>query len=97
MSAGVLGLRFVCWDLTVPGSEFYDQMPPHVARKKIPCVDAQGAAVQVESPNGIKLEKFVFDAFHFADAVGLLEVSREAEFSPLKVRLCAVCARQRVI
>jgi UDP-N-acetylglucosamine pyrophosphorylase len=31
-------------------------LPYHVARKKIPCIDEHGAAVEPKTPNGIKLE-----------------------------------------
>lgn len=41
----------------------------HVARKKIPFVSLEGPArgkrSEPQEPNGIKLEKFVFDVFSF--------------------------------
>jgi UDP-N-acetylglucosamine/UDP-N-acetylgalactosamine diphosphorylase len=65
-------------------SEF---LPFHVANKKIPCVDiATGEVVKPTSPNGIKLEQFVFDVFPNLefDKFACLEVARDREFSPLK-------------
>lgn len=39
----------------------------HVAKKKIPSIDANGTYVSKPSEiNGIKLEKFVFDVFPFS-------------------------------
>ncbi|GAA6003160.1 UDP-N-acetylglucosamine diphosphorylase [Rhodotorula paludigena] len=61
------------------------RMPFHVARKKIPHVDlATGERVKPSSPNGMKLEQFVFDVFPFVQRFALLEVERAQEFSPLK-------------
>ena len=53
----------------------------HVAKKKIPHV---GAGVKPAAPNGIKMEKFVFDVFRFAERFVVWECEREEEFAPLK-------------
>ena len=62
-------------------------LPYHIARKKIPYVDLEtGEKGKPESPNGIKLEQFVFDVFDLVplEKFGVFEVDRQEEFSPLK-------------
>lgn len=57
----------------------------HLAIKKIPHIDLTiGERVKPEQPNGIKLEKFIFDVFKLTDKFAAWEVIREDEFSPVK-------------
>lgn len=56
----------------------------HVAKKKIPYVDENGVRQKPTEPNGIKMEKFIFDVFEFAENFICLEVARDVEFSALK-------------
>lgn len=57
----------------------------HLAIKKIPHVElSTGDRIKPTEPNGIKLEKFIFDVFELTDKFAAWEVRREDEFSPLK-------------
>lgn len=62
------------------------QLKLHVAKKKIPFVviGGDGERVTPEKPNGIKIEKFVFDVFQFAENFLTVQVCRDEEFSALK-------------
>lgn len=66
------------------GSTFERELKLHVAEKKIPFVDNSGKRITPEKTNGIKIEKFVFDVFEFAEKFVTVEVPRDEEFSALK-------------
>ncbi|KAK4513772.1 Coatomer subunit alpha [Mucor velutinosus] len=64
---------------------FADELEYHVANKKIAHVDtATGEIIKPSKPNGVKLERFVFDVFGHSKAFSVLQVDRMDEFSPLK-------------
>lgn len=66
------------------GDTYEKELKLHVAKKKIPFVDNSGKRITPEKPNGIKIEKFVFDVFEFAQKFVAMEVPRHIEFSALK-------------
>ena len=59
-------------------------LPWHRAEKKVPYVDATGAAVKPDKPNAVKLEQFVFDAVPLARNAMVYTTDRAEEFSPVK-------------
>lgn len=84
-SAGNICNHFFTRDFLQDVAEnFISRLKQHVAIKKVPFVDKCGNEVKPSKPNGIKMEKFVFDVFPFSRNFVVFEVAREDEFSPLK-------------
>jgi UDP-N-acetylglucosamine/UDP-N-acetylgalactosamine diphosphorylase len=59
-------------------------LPYHASPKKISTVNGSGERVEPSTPNGYKLERFVFDAFPAARSLVAVEARREEEYSPIK-------------
>lgn len=65
------------------------RLPLHIARKAVPHLDDNGARWQPQPgapPNGIKLERFIFDALPLAPRTLIVEGNRPREFNPVKNR-----------
>jgi UDP-N-acetylglucosamine/UDP-N-acetylgalactosamine diphosphorylase len=59
-------------------------LPYHASPKAIPCIDAEGRTRQPSQANGVKLERFVFDALPAALRVSVVETLRADEYAPVK-------------
>ncbi|MCR8636513.1 UDPGP type 1 family protein [Paenibacillus radicis (ex Xue et al. 2023)] len=60
------------------------EIPYHVAHKKIPYVNSEGALTAPDKPNAYKFERHHFDFFPLADNLTVLLMKRDAEFAPVK-------------
>lgn len=59
-------------------------LPFHIAEKAVPFLNEEGKLVKPSEKNGLKFEKFVFDALPRARRTVILEVNRDEEFAPVK-------------
>jgi UDP-N-acetylglucosamine/UDP-N-acetylgalactosamine diphosphorylase len=60
------------------------RIPFHVARKKVPYLDATGTLQQPAKENALKFEMFIFDVLPLAERSTVVETGRREEFEPLK-------------
>jgi UDP-N-acetylglucosamine/UDP-N-acetylgalactosamine diphosphorylase len=61
-----------------------DRLPWHLARKKVPHLDASGQLVNPETENALKFERFIFDVLPQAERWTVFLTPREDEFAPVK-------------
>lgn len=60
-------------------------LPYHRAEKKISCIDVDtGTVIAPTTNNGVKLERFVFDALAMCRGSIVMETDRVEEFAPIK-------------
>ncbi|XP_043682228.1 UDP-N-acetylhexosamine pyrophosphorylase isoform X1 [Vespula pensylvanica] len=83
-AANICNHYFTVDFLLALGNKYEASMELHAAKKKIPYIDDNGKKCTPTNPNGIKIEKFVFDVFKFAKNFAAWQGIREEEFSPLK-------------
>lgn len=83
-NAGSIAIHMFRVDFLTRELQSGKKLPWHLAHKAIPYLDAKGELIQPKEPNGYKFETFVFDAFADAKTCVLMEVERQAEFSPIK-------------
>lgn len=63
------------------------RLPLHLARKKVACIDQDGQPFPpagTSKLNGIKFERFIFDALPLAPQTLIVEGNRDREFNPVK-------------
>jgi UDP-N-acetylglucosamine/UDP-N-acetylgalactosamine diphosphorylase len=61
-----------------------DALPFHIARKKVPHLDADGKLVEPKQPNALKFERFIFDLLPHANHPLVVEFAEAEVFAPLK-------------
>ena len=64
--------------------ELKDTLPFHIAKKKVPHIDAAGERVSPSEPNALKFEKFIFDLLPAAERPIVVEYAEADCFAPLK-------------
>jgi UDP-N-acetylglucosamine/UDP-N-acetylgalactosamine diphosphorylase len=81
---GSIAIHVINVDFALRLAEQQMSLPLHLAHKKIRHIGPDGNRVNPGSPNGYKIETFIFDAMKQASRSAVVEVKREEEFSPLK-------------
>jgi UDP-N-acetylglucosamine/UDP-N-acetylgalactosamine diphosphorylase len=88
--AGSIAIHVIAVDFIEKlGTDPSFSLPYHRAEKKVPCIDPVGGeAIAPTANNGVKLERFIFDALGLCDSGTrgsiVYETDRVEEFAPIK-------------
>jgi UDP-N-acetylglucosamine/UDP-N-acetylgalactosamine diphosphorylase len=82
--AGSIAVHVIDVALLWRTADAADGLPFHVARKRVPCLDAVGNRIEPSGPNAIKFERFIFDLMPLARNAIVVEVDPAHAFAPLK-------------
>lgn len=61
-----------------------DDLPFHLAHKRVPYINADGARVDPPQPNAIRFERFIFDLLPLAHNALVIEADAAEAFAPVK-------------
>ena len=81
---GSIGIHVISTSFVKEITDGVFSLPFHRAVKKIPHLSADGNLVKPDSPNGVKLETFIFDALPLSPNSTILQTIRSEEFAPVK-------------
>jgi UDP-N-acetylglucosamine/UDP-N-acetylgalactosamine diphosphorylase len=82
--AGNTAIHIFNADFLALVSQGAGRIPFHVAKKKVPHLDASGQEVCPKENNALKFERFIFDVLPQAERSLVAETVRAEEFAPLK-------------
>ena len=82
--AGSIAVHIMRLDFLKRQTESETSLPFHIAKKKVPYLDANGRLIQPAEPNAIKFERFIFDLLPAAKNAVVVEVDPRYHFAPLK-------------
>lgn len=82
--AGSIAVHALSLDFLARVADKAEVLPFHIARKKVPFIDAAGKRIEPQKPNAIKYERFIFDLMPWAENAVVVEVDANDHFAPLK-------------
>ncbi len=82
--AGSIAVHVFDVDFLNRMSEHANALPFHLARKKVPYIDARGERVEPDEPYALKFVRFIFDVLPLAGHSIVVEVVADEAFSPVK-------------
>lgn len=82
--AGSIAVHVFAVDLLARAQGFKDELPFHIARKKVEYLGADGKKVTPSEANALKFERFIFDLLPHAKRPIVVEFAEDDCFAPLK-------------